>query len=93
MVIQLFSPYSFFLASNHPISAHRSPDNAHEYAKTAIDCCLHCIIAGAGGAAHLAGVLAAKTTLAIDPEMAARLDDFRKAQADKINAMTLPEPE
>jgi len=31
--------------------------------------------------------------LAIDPEMAARLDDFRKAQADKINAMTLPEPE
>lgn len=77
MVIQLFSPYSF-LASNHPISAHRTLVNAQEYANTAIDCCLHCIIASAGGVAHLAGVLAAKTTLPIDPEMAARLDDFQK---------------
>jgi len=31
--------------------------------------------------------------LAIDPEMAAKHDDFRKAQADKVNAMTLPESE
>lgn len=129
----------------HVISAHRTPDTAHEYAKTAIDRGLRCIIAGAGGAAHLAGVLAANTTLPIlgipapskylkgmdsllstvqmpkgipvatfaigeagaanaglfavsllalsDPEMAAKLDDFRKAQADKIKAMTLPELE
>jgi 5-(carboxyamino)imidazole ribonucleotide mutase len=127
------------------ISAHRTPDIALEYAQTAVDRGLRCIIAGAGGAAHLAGVLAAKTTLPIlgvpapskylkgldsllsivqmpkgipvatfaigeagaanaglfavsllalsDPDMAARLNDFRKAQADKTKAMTLPEPE
>ena len=127
------------------ISAHRTPDIALEYAQTAIDRGLRCIIAGAGGAAHLAGVLAAKTTLPIlgvpapskylkgldsllsivqmpkgipvatfaigeagaanaglfavsllalsDPDIAARLNDFRKAQADKTKAMTLPEPE
>ena len=127
------------------ISAHRTPDIALEYAQTAIDRGLHCIIAGAGGAAHLAGVLAAKTTLPIlgvpapskylkgldsllsivqmpkgipvatfaigeagaanaglfaisllalsDPDIAARLNDFRKEQADKTKAMTLPELE
>jgi 5-(carboxyamino)imidazole ribonucleotide mutase len=127
------------------ISAHRTPDIALEYAQTAVDRGLRCIIAGAGGAAHLAGVLAAKTTLPIlgvpapskylkgldsllsivqmpkgipvatfaigeagaanaglfavsllalsDPDIAARLNDFRKAQADKTKAMTLPEPE
>lgn len=47
------------------ISAHRTPDIAFEYAQTAISRGLRCIIAGAGGAAHLAGVLAAKTTLPI----------------------------
>ena len=47
------------------ISAHRTPDIAFEYAQTAIARGLRCIIAGAGGAAHLAGVLAAKTTLPI----------------------------
>jgi len=129
----------------HVISAHRTPDIALEYAQTAIDRGLRCIIAGAGGAAHLAGVLAAKTTLPIlgvpapskylkgldsllsivqmpkgipvatfaigeagaanaglfavsllalsDPDMAARLNAFRKAQADKTKAMTLPELE
>ncbi len=127
------------------ISAHRTPDIALEYAQTAVDRGLRCIIAGAGGAAHLAGVLAAKTTLPIlgvpapskylkgldsllsivqmpkgipvatfaigeagaanaglfavsllalsDPDMAARLNDFRKAQADKTKAMTLPKLE
>ena len=129
----------------HVISAHRTPDIALEYAQTAIDRGLRCIIAGAGGAAHLAGVLAAKTTLPIlgvpapskylkgldsllsivqmpkgipvatfaigeagaanaglfavsllalsDPDIAARLNDFRKAQADKTKAMILPELE
>ena len=47
------------------ISAHRSPNLADEYASTAEARGLRCIIAGAGGAAHLAGVLAAKTTLPI----------------------------
>ena len=47
------------------ISAHRSPTLADEYAGSAEARGLRCIIAGAGGAAHLAGVLAAKTTLPI----------------------------
>lgn len=47
------------------ISAHRSPDLADEYASSAAERGLRCIIAGAGGAAHLAGVLAAKTTLPV----------------------------
>lgn len=47
------------------ISAHRTPDVASEYSATARERGLKCIIAGAGGAAHLAGVLAAKTTLPV----------------------------
>ncbi len=129
----------------HVISAHRTPDIAFEYAQTAIERGLRCIIAGAGGAAHLAGAMAAKTTLPIlgvpvpskhlqgmdsllstvqmpkgipvatfaigeagaanaglfavallalsDPATAARLEAFRKEQAEKIKAMTLPELE
>jgi 5-(carboxyamino)imidazole ribonucleotide mutase len=46
-------------------SAHRTPERAHEYASTAISRGLKVIIAGAGGAAHLAGVLAAYTTLPV----------------------------
>ena len=47
------------------VSAHRTPDLLFEYAETARDRGLICIIAGAGGAAHLPGMLAAKTTLPI----------------------------
>jgi 5-(carboxyamino)imidazole ribonucleotide mutase len=47
------------------LSAHRTPDAALEYARTAGTRGLRCIIAGAGGAAHLAGVLAAKTILPV----------------------------
>jgi 5-(carboxyamino)imidazole ribonucleotide mutase len=47
------------------LSAHRTPDAATQYAATAVARGLRCIIAGAGGAAHLAGVLAAKTTLPV----------------------------
>lgn len=46
-------------------SAHRSPERAGEYARTAIERGLDVIIAGAGGAAHLAGVMAAGTTLPV----------------------------
>jgi 5-(carboxyamino)imidazole ribonucleotide mutase len=46
-------------------SAHRTPERAHEYATTAINRGLKVIIAGAGGAAHLAGVMAANTTLPV----------------------------
>lgn len=47
------------------ISAHRTPDLACTYAEEAEGRGLQCIIAGAGGAAHLAGVLAAKTVLPV----------------------------
>jgi 5-(carboxyamino)imidazole ribonucleotide mutase len=46
-------------------SAHRSPARTHEYATTAIARGLKTIIVAAGGAAHLAGVVAALTTLPI----------------------------
>jgi 5-(carboxyamino)imidazole ribonucleotide mutase len=47
------------------VSAHRTPDLLFEYAGTAADRGLVCIIAGAGGAAHLPGMLAAKTVLPV----------------------------
>lgn len=47
------------------LSAHRTPDLAADYAATAAARGLTCLIAGAGGAAHLAGVLAAKTLLPV----------------------------
>jgi 5-(carboxyamino)imidazole ribonucleotide mutase len=47
------------------LSAHRTPDHAVRFAEEAEGKGMRCIIAGAGGAAHLAGVLAAKTTLPV----------------------------
>jgi len=47
------------------VSAHRTPDLLFDYAGTAASRGLACIIAGAGGAAHLPGMLAAKTTLPV----------------------------
>lgn len=47
------------------VSAHRTPDLLFEYAAGAAARGLRCIIAGAGGAAHLPGMLAAKTTLPV----------------------------
>jgi len=47
------------------LSAHRSPARAHRYARDARRRGLQVIIAGAGGAAHLAGVMAAGTTLPV----------------------------
>ncbi|CAA6817647.1 MAG: Phosphoribosylaminoimidazole carboxylase catalytic subunit (EC [uncultured Thiotrichaceae bacterium] len=47
------------------VSAHRTPDLLFEYAETAKERGLQCIIAGAGGAAHLPGMLAAKTTIPV----------------------------
>ncbi|ACV35130.1 5-(carboxyamino)imidazole ribonucleotide mutase [Accumulibacter sp.] len=125
------------------VSAHRTPDLLFEYATAAGPRGLKAIIAGAGGAAHLPGMLAAKSivpvlgvpvqskalsgqdsllsivqmpkgipvaTFAIgeagaanaalfavamlatgDPELAQRLTHFRRAQADKVMAMKLPE--
>ena len=47
------------------VSAHRTPDVLFDYAETAASRGLRAIIAGAGGAAHLPGMLASKTTLPI----------------------------
>ncbi len=124
------------------VSAHRTPDLLFAYAEEAAARGLACIIAGAGGAAHLPGMLAAKTHLPIlgvpvpsrylkgmdsllsivqmpkgvpvatfaigeagatnaalfaaaflalhDPALAQRLQDFRAAQKQAVNEMTLP---
>ena len=56
----------FGVAFEHKVvSAHRTPDAMFDYAETARQRGLTCIIAGAGGAAHLPGMLAAKTTVPV----------------------------
>ena len=56
----------FGIASKHEIvSAHRTPERLREYASTAIDRGLEVIIAGAGGSAHLPGMLAAWTVVPV----------------------------
>ncbi len=47
------------------VSAHRMPDDMFAYAESAVERGLKAIIAGAGGAAHLPGMLAAKTTVPV----------------------------
>ena len=47
------------------VSAHRTPDRLWDYGKTAADRGLHVIIAGAGGAAHLPGMMASKTRVPV----------------------------
>ncbi len=47
------------------VSAHRTPERLYNYAETAVDKGLQVIIAGAGGAAHLPGMLAAVTELPV----------------------------
>lgn len=47
------------------VSAHRTPDRLWDYGKTAADRGLQAIIAGAGGAAHLPGMMASKTRIPV----------------------------
>jgi phosphoribosylaminoimidazole carboxylase PurE protein len=49
----------------HVASAHRTPDRVHRYARAAVRRGLKVLIAGAGGAAHLAGVLASQVNLPV----------------------------
>lgn len=60
----------------HVVSAHRTPETMIDYGRDAADRGLSVIIAGAGGAAHLPGMLAAVTTLPVIgvPVALARLD-------------------
>ena len=126
------------------VSAHRTPDLLYQYAESAAERGLRCIIAGAGGAAHLPGMLAAKTTgpvlgvpvpsrhlqgldsllsivqmpagipvatfaigqagaanaglfavallAATDPVLRTRLQEFRRAQSERVLGLTLPDP-
>ncbi len=56
----------FGVPSEHAVvSAHRTPERLREYASTAADRGLEVIVAGAGGAAHLPGMIAAWTTLPV----------------------------
>ncbi len=65
-------------------SAHRSPERAANWARTAQERGLCCLIAGAGAAAHLAGVLAAETTL---PVIAVPIDATSLRGLDALLAM------
>ena len=47
------------------VSAHRTPDRLWEYGRSAVDRGLQVIIAGAGGAAHLPGMMASKTRIPV----------------------------
>ena len=47
------------------VSAHRTPDRLWDYGKTAVERALQVIIAGAGGAAHLPGMMASKTRVPV----------------------------
>jgi 5-(carboxyamino)imidazole ribonucleotide mutase len=47
------------------VSAHRTPDRLWDYGKTAVDRGLRVIVAGAGGAAHLPGMMASKTRVPV----------------------------
>jgi 5-(carboxyamino)imidazole ribonucleotide mutase len=125
------------------VSAHRTPDLLYRFADDAAGRGLRCIIAGAGGSAHLPGMLAAKTTIPVlgvpvptkhlqgldsllsivqmpagipvatfaigsagagnaglyvvailalnDPELAERLEEFRRAQEQRALDLRLPE--
>jgi 5-(carboxyamino)imidazole ribonucleotide mutase len=127
------------------VSAHRTPDQMFEYAQSAVGRGLSAIIAGAGGAAHLPGMLAAKTRIPVlgvpvqskalngmdsllsivqmpagipvatfaigragainaalcaasmlassDPDLAARIDTFRREQTEKVLAHPDPRKE
>src|SRR3972149_227937 len=82
------------------LSAHRTPDALIEWVETMAKGGAQCFIAGAGGAAHLAGVVAATTTLPVlggallalhDAVLAKKLHAFRARQAAAVKASRLPE--
>ena len=65
------------------VSAHRTPERLFEYAKTARQRGLKAIIAGAGGAAHLPGMIASMTSL---PVLGVPVATFAIGQAGATNA-------
>jgi len=71
------------------VSAHRTPDRAFEFARTARDRGVKVIIAGAGGAAHLPGVMAALTTL---PVIGVPIDSSPLSGVDALYAIVQMPP-
>ena len=71
------------------MSAHRTPEDVAEYARTAVGRGLRVIIAGAGGAAHLAGVVASFTTL---PVIAVPIETKLAGGLDSLLAMVQMPP-
>jgi 5-(carboxyamino)imidazole ribonucleotide mutase len=68
------------------VSAHRMPDEMFAYAETAADRGLRAIIAGAGGAAHLPGMLAAKTTV---PVLGVPMPSKHLAGVDSLHSIVM----
>ncbi len=58
------------------VSAHRTPDRLWDYGKTAVERGLQVIIAGAGGAAHLPGMMASKTRVPVQTRALAGVDSL-----------------
>ncbi|MBV2234024.1 MAG: 5-(carboxyamino)imidazole ribonucleotide mutase [Sterolibacterium sp.] len=69
------------------LSAHRTPDEALDYAATATGRGIQVLIGAAGGAAHLAGVLAAKTTL---PVLAVPMDSALQGLDSLLSMVQMP---
>jgi 5-(carboxyamino)imidazole ribonucleotide mutase len=72
------------------VSAHRTPDKLFEYASTAADRGLEVIIAGAGGAAHLPGMCAAKTHLPVLGVPVAHEASFLRGQDALLSIVQMP---
>ncbi len=72
------------------VSAHRTPDKLFEYASSAAERGLEVIIAGAGGAAHLPGMCAAKTHLPVLGVPVAHESSFLRGQDALLSIVQMP---
>jgi 5-(carboxyamino)imidazole ribonucleotide mutase len=72
------------------VSAHRTPDKLFEYASGAFDRGLEVIVAGAGGAAHLPGMCAAKTHLPVLGVPVAHEASFLRGQDALLSIVQMP---
>ena len=72
------------------VSAHRTPDKLFEYASSALGRGLEVIIAGAGGAAHLPGMCAAKTILPVLGVPVARESSLLRGQVALLSILQMP---
>jgi 5-(carboxyamino)imidazole ribonucleotide mutase len=85
MLVSLGIPHEYEV-----LSAHRTPDKLFEYASTAADRGLEVVIAGAGGAAHLPGMCAAKTHLPVLGVPVAHEASFLRGQDALLSIVQMP---